>query len=224
MRRILPAVIVGAVVVGTAELAHSLLLSARPGFLRALTVVLAVQLVSLAVGIATGPRRVGVGSTWTAEAALALRWRWLLSVAALGITAVAAGGWTLLSGFGGTPTQRGVAVASLAALPLLVLGGVVSGLVARSPHLRVGAWMLVGGAAGAVGLGLALPRVAPPSVLLGATILVSAAALVDGRVDRKIFAAADAADDILPVSALAPDPLPPPLPVEALAPDRLAVS
>lgn len=219
MRRSLPPLLVGAVAVGAAELSLSLLLYARAGFLRALTVLLGVQLASLAVGLATGPRRTPEGE-WTPEAALALRWRWLLSVAALGVSAVAAGGWSLLGGLGGTMVQRGVAVAALASLPLLTLGGVLGGLAARSPDSRVGAWATAGGALGAVVLGsLLLTRLLPASLLLGSTIVVSAAALVDGRIDRERFALALAGDDdegILSIDALAPDGV---VPVEFLAPD-----
>ena len=49
VRRVLPPFIAGTVAVLTAELTLSLLLFARPGFLRALTAILAIQLASLAV-------------------------------------------------------------------------------------------------------------------------------------------------------------------------------
>lgn len=219
MRRSIPPFVVGAVAVGAAELSLSLLLYARAGFLRALTVLLGVQLASLAVGLATGPRRTAEGE-WTAEAALSLRWRWLLSVAALGVSAVVGGGWSLLGGLGGTATQRGVAVAALASLPLLTLGGVLGGLSERSPHARVGAWATAGGAVGAGLLGtLLLTRLLPASLLLGSTVLVSGAALVDGRIDRERFDGADGEGDperILSIDALAPDDV---VPIESLAPD-----
>lgn len=219
VKRALPPFIVGAVTVGAAELSLSLLLYARAGFLRALTVLLGVQLASLAVGLATGPGRNAEGA-WTVDAALSLRWRWLLSVAALGVSAVAAGGWSLLGGLGGTMAQRGVAVAALASLPLLTLGGVLAGLSARSPGTRVGAWAAAGGATGAALLGsLLLTRLLPASLLLGSTVLVAAAALVDGGLDRERFADDDGSstdDGVLSIDALAPDGI---VPVELLAPD-----
>jgi hypothetical protein len=222
MKRVLPPLVVGVVALGAAELSLSLFLYARPGFLRALTVLLAVQLASLAVGLATAPDRNAAGE-WTVDAALALRWRWLLAVAALGVSSVAAGGWSLLSGLEGSSTQRGVAVAALASLPLLTLGGVLGGLAARSPHLRVGAWAVAGGAVGATLLGAGLlTTLLPASMLLGSTILISAAALLDGRVDRAWFdreITDGSVDEGVPsIATLAPDVLP----VEFLAPDREA--
>ena len=209
--------IVGAIAVGSAELSLSLLLYSRPGFLRALTVLLGVQFASLAVGLATGPTR-DADSRWTADAATTLRWRWLLSVLALGVAAFAAGGWSLLGGLEGSAAQRGVAVAALASLPLLTLGGVLAGLAARSPDVRVGAWAAAGGAIGASVLGtVLLTRLLPASMLLGSTILISIGALLDGRHDRALIEAQDDVDpEILSVGALAPDGV---VPVEFLAPD-----
>lgn len=220
VRRVIPPFLAGAVAVGVAELSLSLLLYARAGFLRALTVLLGVQLASLAVGLATAPTRDAEGR-WTAHAAVSLRWRWLIAVAALGVSAIAAGGWSLLGGLGGTPTQRGVAVAALASLPLLTLGGVMGGLAARSPGARVGAWAAAGGAAGAALLGtLLLTRLLPTSLLLGATVLVSAAALFDGGLDRAeaglVAGGAAPDDDIISIDSLAPEGV---IPVEFLAPD-----
>lgn len=214
MRRVLPPFLAGGVAVVAAELALSLLLFARPGFLPALTAILAVQLASLAVGLALGPGRDREGA-WTVEAAVSLRWRWLLAVGALGVAAVAAGGWTLLGGLGGTALQRGVAVSALGALPLLTLGAVLGGLAARSPEVRVGAWAAAGGAVGAALLGgVLLTRVLPVSLLVGSAILVSISALLDGGLDRARFAVDE--HDVLSIDALAPDGV---IPVESLAPD-----
>jgi hypothetical protein len=210
------------VAVASAELSLSLLLYSRPGFLRALTVLVVVQLASLAVGLATGPRRDSKG-LWGVEAAAMLRWRWLLSVVALGVAAFAAGGWSLLGGLGGSATQRGVAVAALASLPLLTLGGVLAGLSARGSDTRVGAWATAGGAVGAAVLGtVLLTRILPASVLLGSTILVSVGALLDGPNDPVLLqdgAEGDGAESEVPsVATLAPDGV---IPVEFLAPDRV---
>ena len=214
MRRVLPPFLVGAVALVAAELALSLLLYARPGFLRALTAVLGVQLASLAVGLALGPRRTAEGE-WTVDAAVSLRWRWLLAVGALAVASVAAGGWTLLGGLGGTALQRGVAVSALGALPLLTLGAVLGGLAARSPEVRVGAWAAGGGAVGAALLGgVLLTRVLPVSLLVGSAMVVSFAAILDGRLDRRRFGADD--EEILSIDALAPDGV---IPIEHLAPD-----
>ncbi len=238
MRRIIPPILIGAVAVGVAELALSLLLYAEAGFLRALTVLLAVQLGSLAVGLGTAPGR-GEGG-WSVEAAGALRWRWLAAVAALGIASVVAAGWSFLGGLGGSVTQRALAVVTLAALPMLVVGGVLGGLIARSPHRRIDAWAAAGGAMGATLLGtVVLTRLLPTSVLLGATVLTSAAALIDGSIDRLEWpGSADETDDdsivsidrlapdgVIPIASLAPTPLPVAataervIPVELLAPD-----
>ncbi len=223
MRTIVPPLIVGAVSVGSAELSLSLLLYSRPGFLRALTVLLAVQLASLAVGLATAPRR-DSERRWTVDSAANLRWRWLLSVAAVGVAAFAAGGWSLLGGLGGSAAERGVAVAALASLPLLTLGGVLGGLAARSPDARVGAWAAAGGAIGAAVLGtVLLTRLLPASMLLGSTILISIGALLDGRHDRALLDPLDdgAEPEIPSVEALAPDGV---VPVEHLAPDEIRSS
>lgn len=219
VRTILPPLIVGAIAVGSAELSLSLLLYSRPGFLRALTVLLGVQLASLAVGLATAPRR-DTDGRWTTDAAVTLRWRWLLSVAALGVSAFAAGGWSLLGGLGGSAAERGMAVAALASLPLLTLGGVLGGLAARSPNARVGAWAAAGGAIGAAVLGtVLLTRLLPASMLLGSTILVSVGALLDGRHDRDLLAPPDDVEPEIPsIGALAPDGV---VPVEYLAPDEV---
>lgn len=232
MRKVLPPLIVGAVSVGSAELSLSLLLYSRPGFLRALTVLLAVQFASLAVGLATAPGRNAKG-VWTVQAATTLRWRWLLSVVALGLAAFAAGGWSLLGGLGGSATQRGVAVAALASLPLLTLGGVLGGLSARSRDLRVGAWAAAGGALGAAVLGtVLLTRLLPASMLLGSTILLSIGALLDGRLDVALYEADDAYEpDVQSTQTLAPEPDVPSVrtlapddvvPIESLAPDAPA--
>lgn len=222
MRRALPPFLVGVVSMGAAELSLSLLLYSRPGFVRALTVLLSVQLASLAVGLATGPGLDAQGR-WTSGAALSLRWRWLLAVVALGIAAFVAGGWTLLGGLEGSSMQRGVAVAAMASLPLLTLGGVLSGLAARSRDLRVGAWAVAGGAVGAVAMGALLTtRLLPPSILLASTVLVSAGALIDGRLDAALFAASDEAERE-PAGPPVPTEVDDVVPIESLAPDRLDV-
>lgn len=220
MRRAIPPFMAGLVAVAVAELSLSLLLYARAGFLRALTVLLGVQLASLAVGLATAPGRDAEGR-WTSASAVSLRWRWLVAVAALGVSSVAAAGWSLLGGLGGTATQRGVAVAALASLPLLTLGGVLGALAARSPRVRVGAWAAAGGATGAALLGtVLLTRLLPTSLLLGATVLVSAAALFDGGLDRTdagLVAGGTAPDDdVVSIDSLAPEGV---IPIEFLAPD-----
>jgi hypothetical protein len=191
-------------VVGAAELAVGLLLYARPGFLRALTVILAVQLVALATGLATAPARTAQGH-WSPRAALSMRWRWLLAVISFVVGAVAAGGWSLLGGLAGSGIQRGVGLAALGALPLLTAGGVLGGLAARSPHVRVMAWAVSGAAVGAWALGgVLLPRVVPTSLFLIGTILLSAGALLDGGVDRDRFER-EAAAGVVGVETLAPD-------------------
>ncbi len=209
VRRALPPFFVGAVSVCAAELSLSLLLYSRPGFVRALTVLLFVQLGSLAVGLATGPSVDGEGR-WTSRAALSLRWRWLLSVVALGVASFVAGGWTLLGGLGDSGAERGLAVAAMASLPLLTLGGVMSGLSARGQGRRVGAWVVAGAAVGAGAVGMMLQtRVLPASMLLGSTILVSAGALLDGRLDVPLFAAGEPVERVVPIESLAPDPVSP---------------
>ncbi|MBT8336021.1 MAG: hypothetical protein KJO11_05415 [Gemmatimonadetes bacterium] len=217
MRRILPPFIAGAVAVLTAELTLSLLLFARPGFLRALTAILAIQLASLAVGFGVGPRRDAQGA-WTVAAAVSLRWRWLFAVASLAVAAAAAAGWSLLGGLGGTALQRGVAVAALGALPLMTLGAVLGGVAQRTPSARVAVWAALGGAFGAALLGgVLLTRVLPVSMLVGSALFVSFAAILDGGIDRAEFDEGAAEDDaILSIDALAPEGV---IEIERLAPD-----
>jgi hypothetical protein len=191
-------------VVGAAELAVGLLLYDRPGFLRALTVILAVQLAALATGLATAPARTPQGH-WGPGAALSMRWRWLLAVASFVVGAVAAGGWSLLGGLAGSATQRGVGLAALGALPLLTTGGVLGGLASRSPDVRVVAWAVSGAAVGAWALGgVLLPRMVPTSLFLVGTILLSAGALLDGAVDRERFLREES-EGVISIEALAPD-------------------
>lgn len=200
----LPPFLLGMAVVGAAELAVALLLYVRPGFLRALTVILAVQLAALATGLATAPARNAWGR-WTPRAALSMRWRWLLAVLSFVVGAVAAGGWSLLGGLEGSAVQRGVGLAALGALPLLTAGGVLGGLSARSPEVRITAWAASGAAVGAWGLGgVLLPRVVPTSLFLIGTILLSAGALLDGAVDRERFMDEEA-EGVIPVEDLAPE-------------------
>lgn len=205
MKLRLPPFLLGVAVAGAAELALGLLLYARPGFLRAVTVILAVQLAALATGLATAPARNRHG-LWGPSAALAMRWRWLLAVLSFVVGALAAGGWSILGGLAGSPLRRGIGLAALGALPLLTAGGVLGGLAARSPGVRVMAWATCGAAVGAWALGgVLLPRVVPTSLFLIGTILLSAGALLDGSVDRDRFISEER-QGVIPVEALAPDP------------------
>lgn len=162
--------LLGAAVSVVVEAGLGLLLYVSPGLLPALTVLLAVSLGSLALGLLSG---VGQGSQ---------RWRWFLAAGGLTVAAALSVGWTFGTAHRGGPLARGLHLAGLLALPLYGLGLCAALTLRNGEGHRVVAAGLLGGLAGVVILGtLLLPRVEPVSVYLFCLLCLSGAALLHRR-------------------------------------------
>ncbi len=160
-----------------AELAAGLLLFAADGFLQALTLVLAVGLGSLGLGLLTAPSGPSLP-----EIARSLRRRWFLVLAALGVAGGLSVVWSLGAGLQQTPPARGLALAFLEAFPLYAVGTVLGAVQALHPGSRSGAMAALGGALGVVLEGsVLLVRFEPVSIYLLCIVLLSGSALVHGR-------------------------------------------
>ncbi|MEX0979774.1 MAG: hypothetical protein WDZ89_01695 [Gemmatimonadota bacterium] len=180
-----PPFAVGAVLAVAAELAAGLLLYSGLGFLEALSVILAIETGSLGLGLwiaASVPRDRFVD---------VLRRQWLFLLFAFTAAAFFAAGWEILGG-SAEPRSQALGMALLAGLPLFA-GGVVLGLLLREDagllppedSLFPGPGPLVafGAGAGFLATGFLILRNVPPtSILLVCVILVSAGALIHGRI------------------------------------------
>ena len=162
-----------------AEVAVGLLLYVTPGFLRALTLILAVLLSSLALGLWTAPH---------SDEALTerLRRRWLLVLFAFAGGSAVAGVWSVRGGLSESSTMQGIGLALLAALPLYSCGALLGGMSApRLSHVRgpVGSSAAAGAALGTVLAGYVLAAVLHPvSIYAFCLVLLSGAAIVHGAV------------------------------------------
>ena len=117
----------GMAVAVVVEAGMGLLLFVSPGLLPALTVILAVALGSLGLGLASRPAGRGtLAST---------RWRWFLAVGSLLVAAVVSLGWTFQGGAPQGVVSRGLHLAGLVAFPLYALGACLATVV----HPRDGA-------------------------------------------------------------------------------------
>jgi len=153
------------------EIATGLLLYRGPGLMRSVTVVLATELAALAWGLHLAPRR---GPGWID----ALRRRWLLCLVAFVAATAFAAQWTFTDDVATGRWDQGVGLALLGALPLFGCGTVLGGMSLRG---RVGSTAFLGAAVGVVLAGAALPHTpTPASLLLGALVLLSGAALLFG--------------------------------------------
>ena len=175
----LPPFAVGLAAAVAGELSVGLLLYSTPGFLRALTLVLAVLLGSLALGLWTAPRR-GAGVE-------GVRRRWLFALVAYAGAAAASGAWTARGGLATTGLDRGFGLALLAALPLYACGALLAAITDsvedEASGARVAAPSLAGAATGALLTGLVLiPNLVPVSIYSLCLALISGGALVHGRV------------------------------------------
>lgn len=180
--RWVPPLSVGLCTATAAEVAVALLLYNGPGFMRSLTVVLAIEAGSLGLGI------------WGVRADRgdpheALRLRWLFCLGAFLLASVYTASWSLLEALGGSALGQGLGLAFTAALPLYAAGGVLGAMAhaARSEGEGegggVGGPALVGASVGFAATGAALPQVlTPASLFLVCLVLLSAGGLVYGSV------------------------------------------
>lgn len=152
------------------EAGLGLLVYVSPGLLPALTVVLAVALGSLGLGLALGPPR-----PWRPTGA---RWRWFLALGSLLAAAVLSIGWTFQGGVPESGWERGLQLTSLVALPLYGLGACLASVADPAHALGSVVVALLGGMAGVVVMGLVLvPRLEPASVYIFCILCLSVAAL-----------------------------------------------
>jgi hypothetical protein len=177
----IPPFVVGLSAAVAGELAVGLLLYSSPGFLPALTLILAVLLGSLALGLWTAP-------PVTSEAyGESLRRRWLLALVAYAGGSAVSGAWSVQRGLAGDALSRGVGLALLAALPLYACGALLGAMPSRRwPWTRivpVGACAMAGAALGAMLAGYVLVSfLLPVSIYAFCLVLLSGGALVHGIV------------------------------------------
>jgi len=180
----LPPFLVGASAAVAAEVAIGMLLYSGPGFVRSLTVILAVEGAALAAGLwsapASGPDLID-----------RLRRRWLLCLAAFLAAAVFGATWSVLRWIGEGPLGQGVGLAVLAGLPLYTAGAVIGGLSVASssdPGARLrgpAPPAVVGAASGFVLTGVLLPRAPmPASLLVASLVMISLGGMIFGGVLR----------------------------------------
>lgn len=194
----LPPFLLGASGATSAELAAGLLLYTGGGFLRSLTVLLAVELLALGLGLASS-LHLGPGDLQ------AVRRRWLGALLAFAAAAGYAAAWSVGGGFSAAPLAQAGGLALVAGLPLFAVGAALGGVgaAAGDPGRAPGAAGAVGAAAGVTATGLiGVPRLEPPSIFLFCVVAVSAAALIHGwLVDRMVVVrvlAEDAGDGDVP--------------------------
>lgn len=177
-----PAFLAGAAAATSAELSAGLLLYSGIGFLRALTVILTVQMGAFALGLWTawssGERR-GVEH---------LRRRWLFALVAFTAAAAFAGVARVL----GAPASRGfgqgLGLGLLGALPMFATGALLGSMgrvMGRGTRggVTIGVGAAWGAATGFLASGFAfIPTLEPSSTLLVCVIALSAGALIHGWV------------------------------------------
>jgi hypothetical protein len=177
----IPPFLVGLSAAVAGELAVGLLLYSTPGFLRALTLILAVLLGSLALGLWTSLPPTEERYTES------LRRRWLLTLISFAGGSAVSGAWSLQRGLAGDVISRGVGLALLAALPLYACGTLLGAMPSRrwpwARRIPVGAAATAGAAIGTVLAGYVLISwLLPVSIYAFCLVLLSAGALVHGLI------------------------------------------
>ena len=186
-----PPFLVGVVAAVAGELSVGLLLYATSGFLRSLTLVLAILLGSLALGLWTPPAE--------SSRVEGLRRRWLLALLVFAGAAAVSGAWSARAGLATTAVDRGVGLAFLVGLPLYACGALLGAMTdpndaSATPSLSVAAPAAAGAAGGALLTGFVLvSALVPISIYSLCLLLISGGALVHGRVlsleaDRRVLA------------------------------------
>ncbi len=195
LRSWLPALLVGAAAATVAALTAGLLLYASEGFTRSLTLILTVEMMSLAVGLWTAPVWPAASTPGASnpdeefidDGVESLRRRWSLVLIAFAVAALYAGVWGFLQDYETTPLSQGLGLGLMGALPLFAVGGLLGRMVTwearRGPdRRRVGTPAALGASLGFLGAGLYLiPRLTPLSILLLCLICLSAGALLYGQ-------------------------------------------
>lgn len=204
----IPPFMVGAAAAAAANMAIGLLLFSGQGLLRSLSLILAVELLALAAGLWSVPRREGRALVES------LRRRWFLCLLTFVGAAVFATVWTVLGGFGAVGGAQAAGLTLVGALPVYGAGNLLAGMAAFNSSVGasegdVGPPAALGGAVGMAITGLwALTELYPPSIFLFVLVLLSASALVHGGVLDRALQAADKQDDAPPavvdISTLAP--------------------
>lgn len=199
----IPAFLAGVALALGIQVSAGLLLYGGPGFLPALSVVLATASLALGAGLAAPP-----GVSWPGSGGAPPEWseltggplleirevervrrRWLGLLLAFTAAAFFAGGWELFRGFGARGLTQGVGLALMVASPMFAGGRLLA-----SPAMRLvgepggdagnwggGSWALAGAAAGFLLLAhLLFPALSPTAVLLFCVVATSGGALVHG--------------------------------------------
>lgn len=183
-----PPFLVGAAAAVGAETAVSILLYAGVGFVRSLTVILAIEGAALAAGLWSAPSA-GPGVIER------LRVRWLVCLGAYLIATLYGGLWSLegiapsLAALIDGRLGQALGLTILAALPLYAAGSVLGGLQASASVVggtgslptRPGASAALGAAVGFVLTGTLLPRtVLPASLLVACIVMLSLGGMLFG--------------------------------------------
>ncbi len=176
-----PPFLVGSGVAAAVSVSAGLLLYSEEGLIGALTLILTVETLALALGLWLG------GGSPEDSLVEGLRRRWLFSLVCFTVAAAYSAGLEFLGGLAGSALGQGLGLGLLGSLPLFALGSLL-GFTARSREEMggavqgVGAPALVGLAVGFLLTGLVLaPRLAPASVYLLWMVILSAGALLQGR-------------------------------------------
>ena len=177
-----PPFLVGVSAAIVAEVAVGILLYAGPGFVRSLTVILAIEGVALAGGLwsapAPGPDLVD-----------RLRRRWLLCLVAFLVATLFGGAWSLLDVLGKGRSSQGLGLAILAAIPLYATGAVLGGMASITSsdpggsRPGPGAAAAFGAGVGFLVTGSLLPRTPiPASLLIACLVMLSLGGMILGSV------------------------------------------
>ena len=179
-----PPFLVGVALALGTQVAAGLLLYQGPGFLPALSVVLATSAGSLALGLASGS-----GTLRFRSPVEAVRRAWLLLLLAFTGAAFFSAGWEIFRGFGARSLAQGAGLALMVALPLYLGGRLLALLDPRHAGARAaGPPALVGAATGFVLLAhLFFPTLSPTAVILLCVVAVSGGALAHGWVLDEII-------------------------------------
>lgn len=177
-----PPFLVGASAAIVAEVAVGLLLYAGPGFVRSLTVILAIQGASFAGGLWSAPPP-------GPEVVDRLRRRWTLCLIAFLAATLFGGAWSLIDALGEARWGQGLGLAILTAFPLYAAGAVLGGLssIATSDpagsRAGPGAAAALGAGVGFIVTGALLPRAPlPASLLIGCLGMLSLGGMLFGVV------------------------------------------